>query len=219
MTPRSTIHYYIREGLLPAPDRPSANSAVYSEAHLLLLRDLDRLRRPPIGPVALPLMKRVAARMRSGIELEVALSLERTVAGAFDPTKTEQRLSKLQLCNAANLTPEFLEELLQAGLLVSDATDAKFDALDVEMAVLYRDVIQATGISPKAGKPIADGIRKLSAYEMSLREGAIEGMPAEDAAQVTLQMERAIHAIRTYLFYRARLADLRQEQGLTNEPQ
>ena len=41
---RETIRFYIREGLLPEPVRTSRNSALYSEAHLIRLLAIRRLR-------------------------------------------------------------------------------------------------------------------------------------------------------------------------------
>ncbi|MEQ8747645.1 MerR family transcriptional regulator [Pyruvatibacter sp.] len=51
---RETIRYYIREGLLPEPDRPKTNVAIYSEHHLrrlTLIRTLQRERFLPLGVI------------------------------------------------------------------------------------------------------------------------------------------------------------------------
>lgn len=51
---RETIRYYIREGLLPEPDRPKTNVAIYSEEHLRrldLIRTLQRERFLPLGVI------------------------------------------------------------------------------------------------------------------------------------------------------------------------
>ena len=42
--PRSTIYYYVREGLLPTAQKAAASRAVYSEIHLELLEDISRLK-------------------------------------------------------------------------------------------------------------------------------------------------------------------------------
>ena len=41
---RETIRFYIREGLLPEPDRTHRNSATYSDDHLARLLTIRRLR-------------------------------------------------------------------------------------------------------------------------------------------------------------------------------
>ena len=49
---RETIRYYIREGLLPEPDRASRNSAFYSEDHVQRLRAIKRLQEERFLPLA-----------------------------------------------------------------------------------------------------------------------------------------------------------------------
>lgn len=42
--PRSTIYYYVRDGLLPVAQKTAASRAVYAEEHLELLREITRLK-------------------------------------------------------------------------------------------------------------------------------------------------------------------------------
>ena len=49
---RETIRYYIREGLLPEPDRASRNSAFYSDDHVQRLRAIKRLQEERFLPLA-----------------------------------------------------------------------------------------------------------------------------------------------------------------------
>ncbi len=49
---RETIRYYIREGLLPEPDRASRNSASYNENHVARLRAIKRLQEERFLPLA-----------------------------------------------------------------------------------------------------------------------------------------------------------------------
>ena len=43
-TPRSTIYYYVREGLLPAAQKAAASRAIYSDVHVELLEEVRRLK-------------------------------------------------------------------------------------------------------------------------------------------------------------------------------
>jgi AcrR family transcriptional regulator len=43
-TPRSTIYFYVREGLLPPGQRSGAGRAIYSDAHVELLAEIRRLK-------------------------------------------------------------------------------------------------------------------------------------------------------------------------------
>ena len=44
-TPRSTIYYYVHDGLLPAAQKAAASRAVYSDLHVEALREIGRLKR------------------------------------------------------------------------------------------------------------------------------------------------------------------------------
>lgn len=43
-TPRSTIYYYVRKGLLPAAQKAAASRAIYSDVHVELLEEIHRLK-------------------------------------------------------------------------------------------------------------------------------------------------------------------------------
>jgi len=49
---RETIRYYIREGLLPEPDKASRNSARYSDVHVQRLKAIKRLQEERFLPLA-----------------------------------------------------------------------------------------------------------------------------------------------------------------------
>ena len=40
---REAIHFYLREGLLPAPEKPKRNVAYYSDEHVVRIRAIKRL--------------------------------------------------------------------------------------------------------------------------------------------------------------------------------
>ena len=48
---KETIHYYLREGLLPPPQKPTRNSALYSEEHLHRLRMIRSMREEHLLPL------------------------------------------------------------------------------------------------------------------------------------------------------------------------
>lgn len=50
---RETIRFYIREGLLPEPDRASTNSAFYNDMHVARLKAIKRLQEERFLPLAI----------------------------------------------------------------------------------------------------------------------------------------------------------------------
>jgi len=61
--PRETIHFYLREGLLPAPARQGKTQAWYDDTHLERLRLVRRLREEKYLPVAV-----IRSVLRAGLE-------------------------------------------------------------------------------------------------------------------------------------------------------
>lgn len=61
--PRETIHFYMREGLLPAPSRQGKTQALYDDAHLERLRLVRQLREEKYLPVAV-----IRSVLRAGLE-------------------------------------------------------------------------------------------------------------------------------------------------------
>ncbi len=73
-TPRSTIYYYVREGLLPTAQKAAASRAVYSETHLKLLKQIGRLKREGL-PLEV-IKERLAAQVASARATDVDLVAE-----------------------------------------------------------------------------------------------------------------------------------------------
>jgi len=217
--PRSAIRYYIQQGLVPPPEKPTQNSAIYSCKHLELLCDLARLRRGPLGPLPLPVMKRIALRLSAGMSLEIALELEKAIAGNFDHTTSCDRLTFKGLCKEASISTKLAARIKAADLLICDPGDGKYDMLDVEVVKVIKDLLDITGLSPEVGKPIAKKIREITQLEMKLRSEATKGKDAKVASKITLKMQQAIQIIRTYLFFRMRLVELSNELGIEDANQ
>jgi len=43
--PRTTVHYYLRQGLLPRPQKTAASRSLYTEEHVQILREIGELKR------------------------------------------------------------------------------------------------------------------------------------------------------------------------------
>jgi AcrR family transcriptional regulator len=72
--PRSTIYYYVREGLLPTAQKAAASRAIYSEVHVELLREIGGLKDEGVPLQAIK--TRLAPMVASARALEVDLVAE-----------------------------------------------------------------------------------------------------------------------------------------------
>jgi DNA-binding transcriptional MerR regulator len=70
--PRSTIHYYIREGLLPQPQKTAGTRALYSEHHLLLLEEIQDAKAAgrSLSEIRADLQARIRELRENSIDLE-----------------------------------------------------------------------------------------------------------------------------------------------------
>ncbi len=69
--PRSTIYYYVREGLIPPAQKAAASRALYADVHLELLQEIDRLKREGL-PLEV-IKAKLAPKIESGRHAEVDL--------------------------------------------------------------------------------------------------------------------------------------------------
>jgi AcrR family transcriptional regulator len=69
--PRQTIYYYVRTGLLPPAQKSSPSRALYSEDHLVLLREIEVLRRQGLRRSAIKsrVERQVRAAGENGVDL------------------------------------------------------------------------------------------------------------------------------------------------------
>lgn len=69
--PRSTIYFYVREGLLPTAQKAAASRAIYCECHIELLQEITRLKEAglPLGDIKRNLSSRVASAGSPDVDL------------------------------------------------------------------------------------------------------------------------------------------------------
>ncbi len=107
---RETIHYYLREGLLPAAEKSGKTVSYYDDSHLERLRLIRHLRDEKYLPVAV-----IRSILRAGLEaslgpdldtLAAVLSLEPTLrepaGGVLDDEEARRVATELGLCEPAD---------------------------------------------------------------------------------------------------------------------
>jgi DNA-binding transcriptional MerR regulator len=206
--PRSTIHFYLRAGVLPPAEKTARNAASYGEDHLRRLEAIGRCRE--LGAqLPLPLLKRAAELMDRGVEPEVAIELERAVLGAARGAGAHEALSARELARRAAVPQAFVRRLVEVKLLVPlPGPRPTYDASDVQLVRTAHRMVETTGLDPEIATRISETIRDLSRYEMRLRDRAVAGKDEAESAELTLRIQQAANLIHGYLFYRWRLHDI-----------
>jgi DNA-binding transcriptional MerR regulator len=203
----STIHFYLRQGLVPPPEKPTRNSALYSEVHVRRLRLIRRMRddRLPLASI-----RRVLELVDRGVEPEVAVELHRAVAGgsAVAPG-AEAGFDAAALAEQSGLAPEMLERLIAAGVLVpAPGADPPFDAADLRIAIMIREFFKRIPARLEDLAEIAGLLREASAREMALRDRATRSFDTPAAAELSARLQEWVNLWHVYLFSRLRQQEI-----------
>lgn len=200
--PRTTIHFYLREGLLPPPSSKRRNAALYDEAHLERLRLIGELRSERRGPLSIARLRRVLEQVDRGVPLELATSLQRAVTA--DPGAPD--LSLEQLARRAGLSAAQARGLVDVGVLLPTPGEKapRFGAVELELATRFARLLGAGRVRVEDAAAIARGIRAVSLAEMRLRDRAVAGASAEATARISLELEELGQILHGYLFRRCR---------------
>lgn len=211
----TTVHYYLRLGLLPAPEKAARNSALYSQEHaerLALIRDLRK------DPGALPLasVRRILQLVDQGVEVPVAVALHRQVVqGLMEPADAvDKRFTSAGLARAAEIDSRQLDALVSAGVIIpAPGVHPPFDGADLQIARLFRDFVSHVPATIADLSEIAGLLKTASEKEMALRDRATGSMDPQAAAVLSGRMQEMVNLWHSYLFARLRQNEI-AERGL-----
>ena len=212
---RETIRYYIREGLLPEPERHARNAATYGPAHAERLKAIKRLQEERFLPLE------VIKRLLDGDPDALPANY-----GSF-PELDALLAGRLGIETSAALTP--LETLTQGDpVIAADAhtldrlavirirrtrKGAALDLLDARILTLWRDLRRA-GYGPEAFSAAqvrlyADAVEALAPVEVANFYAGFEGRvnQAEAAALAQTGVE-LVNGLLAALRIRAVLAEV-----------
>lgn len=184
---KETIHYYLREGLLPPPQKPTRNSALYSEEHLHRLRMIRSMREEHLLP-----LKAIKCLLADQSLQEFSAAQFATLQALRQRKLNELRLRgpggkpglTRDLALELGLTVAELQELREIQLLTA-ADDEALDADEVECLRLWALVRDAginaeKGFSPRDIRYIDQSAKFLFEQELALFKDRLHQLrPAE----------------------------------------
>jgi hypothetical protein len=209
--PKTTIHYYTREGLLHPPAKSSANSATYDASHLARLRLISQLRSAEGGALPVFHVKRAIELIDAGVPVERAVGLQVAVMGAGVAREAQPR-SPAEVCAASGLSERQLSAALAGRVLAKAPQAVDLDTTDAHAAVSVRALL-AAGIRIEELESIAEMVRAISAYEMALAARLVAGKTAAARAEIYQALQTSGNAWHEYLFLRARQHDIADGLG------
>ena len=149
-----TIHYYLKEGLLPKPVKTSKTWAYYTYAHLERITMIRNLKERYFFP--LKVIKGIIAEVSSHQSLmrNTPLSVVSDLKNASLKDNKKTLLSKKELSHKAGVSQQFIDELEEMDFLLSDSGNhsTRYDSDDL---VLVKSISRLL----KAGKGTLEDLR------------------------------------------------------------
>jgi DNA-binding transcriptional MerR regulator len=197
---RTTIHLYLREGLLPPPHKTAVNTGLYGPEHLERLALIRRLRSAEFGSLSLARIRRVLDRVEKGVTPEMAVQLDRAVAFGERGAAERHGLSRAGLAEASGVPEARIQEMVEVGLLMPDpfGRGLGFDHVDATVAKACHEAFEAGGLSPADITPVLELIGKIVVHEIGLRDKAVGETRGQKNASIALSLQRAANLLHPY---------------------
>jgi DNA-binding transcriptional MerR regulator len=200
--PPSTIRYYVRQGLLPEPDKVNKSMAYYDERcieNILAIRHLQERKYFPLSVI-----KNILRRMETGLSLEEAEAIEDAVFGA-QPQTPDNVMDKAQFLEASGLTNDELLTALKIGLMIPflqekgrtlyNQEDVRFAREVIKKIISFGQDLHDLSFYVELGKQIVD-------HEMNLRKIAVKGKTQQENIRITTEISKMADLLRGYIIRR-----------------
>ncbi len=194
---RETIRFYIREGLLPEPERQARNVARYDETHVERLRTIKRLQEERFLP--LDVIKRVLAGDPDAMPAEIVPfpDLGALIAARLGVAPAQPDIPLASLINDDPVVAADAEAFEASGIIrvLRDGTTASLSRLDAHILTLWRNV-RRQGYRPDAFPPqfirtYADAAADIAGIEVARFYDGLAGRVGEreaaDMAQAAIE--------------------------------
>ncbi|MBW2038298.1 MAG: MerR family transcriptional regulator [Deltaproteobacteria bacterium] len=196
---KSTILYYVREGLLPPPVKTSKNMAYYSEDYIDRIRLIKELQEKRFFPLSR--IKDFLEKMEAGADLDSLLELDALI---FHRNEIKEKAyTEEEFLEKTGLGKEKLEEAERLELLLplSVKGEKRYDEEDLKAGIRLSMAL-SVGIDlkdlvfyPKCGEKIIE-------EEMALRNKIIAGKEIGPGVEITSRLAKGAKELRTYILTR-----------------
>ncbi len=196
--PPSTIRYYVRQGLLPEPDKVNKSMAYYDEGCIEKIQAIRYLQETRYFPLSV--ICNILRRMNDGLSLEEAESIEDAVFGTQGDL-----IEREGFLRATGLTGEELDQAEGMGLLlpyIQEPGRTRYNQEDIrfgkEILKAYLDLggeFKDLDFYVTLGKEIMD-------HEQSLRKKMVRGKNKKENILITAGISKIADFLRGYILRR-----------------
>ena len=200
--PASTIRYYVREGLLPEPERVNKKMAYYDEVCVERLQAIQYLQETRYFPLFL--IKNILRRMDEGLSLPEAESVEDAVFCAGN--RVGKGLAEWTAAlEAMGLSEEELAQAERIGLLiplVAEDGQARYDEDDIRIGRDSLRRLMDLGLNLEDLAFFVELGQKIVEKEMDLRRKIVTGRSIKENIAITAEISRSGDFFREYILRR-----------------
>lgn len=191
---KQTIHFYLREGLLPEPEKPKSNVAYYSDEHVVRIQAIKRLQRDrslPLSEIKALLSNFDYGALSFTDDLgNFELALHSRIDG--DLPSHDQPLKAV--AKATGLTEAELVKLDEVGAIQIKKANGKslLDFRDVGIAECWAQLMRAgyadqEGFDEEFLRPYAEAMKPLADSVVNTFFKQFGGAPTEAAAELAAE--------------------------------
>lgn len=195
----STIRYYVRQGLLPQPNKVNKSMAYYDESCVEKIQAIRYLQEKRYFPLSI--IKNILRRMdEEGMSLEEAEAIEDVVFGTMNNI-----VDKKEILKRTGLTAAEFKEAEESGLLMPYVKEKGKKFYNEEDVRFGRDVLRKIldlGLEfsdlefyVRLGNEIMD-------HEMLLRKKIVKGKSKKENIQFTVEVAKSADIMRSYILRR-----------------
>ncbi|WP_199553405.1 MerR family transcriptional regulator [Sandaracinobacteroides hominis] len=216
---RETIRFYIREGLLPEPERTHRNSATYTEEHLARLLTIRRLKDERFLPLSV--IRALFSGQQAGwLEPQMLPEIDHLLRDRLDAEGERVDAAQFVVDNGGE--PDHLADTIAAGL-IAPATDGTISPRDQRILRLLIDgghigFTRERGYGGEGYGRLADIMHSLA--EIEVREFFARVAPHVGELEAADMAERGIgllNQLMAELFTREVLALLSERRRTAND--
>jgi len=200
--PPSTIRYYVRQELLPEPDKVNKSMAYYDEGCIEKIQAIRHLQETKYFPLSV--IKNILRRMDEGMSLEEAEAIEDVVFGT-QADATDIVVDRKEFLKHTGLTSEELQKAVKIGLLMPYFQEKGRTSYNLEDIRFGRDVLKRIidfGQDIEEMKFYVDLGNQIVENEIRLRRKAVQEKSHQENIKITTEISRMADFLRSYIMKR-----------------
>jgi DNA-binding transcriptional MerR regulator len=210
--PKSTILYYVNQGLLPEPVKTSQNMAYYDPQCITRIRYIQNLQRR--HRLSLSEIRQMIESRGQEADFSIYIELNDII---FGPSRSDDLLDEAGFCRASGLSSGQVRALIGSRLMMPLAK-GRFDNDDVAMGKTYARIL-SRGLRVKDLTFYVELGEKVVEHEMAARRRMTHHLPHEEDAAMSMELVRYARMTRSYIIDRlfqlrvAGMRDLKEEEA------